>query len=203
MTIKSLRARKPLFARLRDNNSGAYMIEFAMILPPFLMLVMGTFDIGMQMYAKSVLAGAVEQAARLNTLETNATNQTAVDQAVRDQVGRVASYGTLAFSRQSYQDFSDVGTPEDFTDANGDGVRNPGECFQDVNGNGTWNSDRGSNGQGGANDAVLYQVSLTFDRLFPLWKMLGEPQQKTITVATTLRNQPYSTQTDGTTVVCT
>ncbi len=203
MTSKSLLARKSLVARLHDDSSGAYMIEFAMILPPFLMLVMGTFDIGMQMYAKSVLAGAVEQAARLNTLETNATNQSAVDQAVRDQVGRVARYGSLQFSRQSYQDFSDVGTPEDFTDANGDGVRNPGECFQDANGNGTWNADRGSNGQGGANDAVLYRVSLTFNRLFPLWKMLGEPQQKTITVSTTLRNQPYSTQTNGTTVVCT
>lgn len=195
--------KRSLLSRLRDDTSGAYMIEFAMILPPFLMLIMGTFDIGMQMYAKSVLAGAVEQAARLNTLETNSTNQSAVDQAVRDQVGRVARYGSLQFSRQSYQDFSDVGTPEDFTDSNNDGIRNPGECFQDANGNGSWNSDRGTSGQGGANDAVLYQVSLTFDRLFPLWKMLGEPQQKTITVATTLRNQPYGTQSNNSTVVCT
>lgn len=194
--------KRTLLRRLRDDSSGAYMIEFAMILPPFLMLVMGTFDIGMQMYAKSVLAGAVEQAARLNTLETNATSQTHIDDAVRAQVGRVARYGNLAFSRQSYQDFSAVGTPEDFTDTNGDGIRNPGECFQDANGNGSWDADRGSSGQGGANDVVLYRVSLTFNRLFPLWKMLGESQSKTITVATTLRNQPYGTQTNGTTVVC-
>ncbi len=194
---------RPSIRRLRDDQSGAYMIEFAMILPAFLMLVMGTFDIGMQMYAKSVLAGAVEQAARLNTLETNSSSQTAVDQAVRDQVGRVAQYGTLTFSRLNYQDFSAVGKPEDFTDSNGDGIRNSGECFQDANGNGSWNSDRGDTGQGGANDVVLYRVNLTFDRLFPLWKMLGEPQSKTISIATTLRNQPYGTQSNGTTVVCT
>lgn len=187
---------------LRDQR-GAYMIEFAMVMPTFLLLMMGSFDIGMQMYAKAVLSGAVEQAARLNTLETNSSSQSAVDQAVRDQVGRVARYGTLSFSRLNYQDFSGVGKPEDFTDSNGNGVRNAGECYQDVNGNSTWDADRGETGQGGANDVVLYRVNLTFDRLFPLWKMLGEPQQKTLTVSTTLRNQPYTNQNSTSVVRCT
>lgn len=181
---------------LRDDR-GAYMMEFAMIMPAFLMLVMGIFDLGMQMYAKSVLAGAVEQAARLSTLETNNSSQTNIDQAVRDQVGRVARYGTLAFSRQNYRDFSSVGQPEPFTDSNNNGVRNSGECYTDSNGNGTWDSDAGGNGQGGASDVVVYRASLTFNRLFPLWKMLGEPQSKTITVTTVLRNQPFANQTSG------
>ena len=187
---------------LRDER-GAYMIEFAMVMPTFLLLMMGSFDIGMQMYAKAVLSGAVEQAARLNTLETNSSSQTAVDQAVRDQVGRVARYGTLSFSRLNYQDFNGVGKPEDFTDSNGNGVRNAGECYQDVNGNSSWDADRGETGQGGANDVVLYRVNLTFDRLFPLWKMLGEPQQKTLSVSTTLRNQPYTNQNTTSVVRCT
>lgn len=186
---------------LRDER-GAYMMEFALIMPAFLMLVMGIFDIGMQMYAKSVLAGAVEQAARLSTLETNNSSQSAIDQAVRDQVGRAARYGTLAFSRQNYSDFSSVNQPEPFTDKNGDGVRNPGECYTDTNGNGSWSTDAARSGQGGASDVVVYRVSLTFDRLFPLWKMLGEPQSKTITVTTVLRNQPFNTQSTGV-VICT
>ncbi len=185
--------KRPTRSLLRDER-GAYMIEFAMVLPTFLLLVMGIFDIGMQMYAKSVLAGAVEQAARLNTLETNNTNQTAIDQIVRDQVGRVARYGTLSFSRQNYQDFSSVGQPEKFTDSNSNGVRNSGECFTDSNGNGVWDADSGGSGQGGASDVVVYRANLTFDRLFPLWKMLGEPQRKTITISTVLRNQPFSNQ---------
>lgn len=189
--------------RLLRDERGAYMIEFAMVMPTFLLLMMGAFDIGMQMYAKAVLSGAVEQAARLNTLETNANSQLAVDQAVRDQVGRVARYGTLSFSRLNYQDFSGVGKPEEFTDTNGNGIRNAGECFQDANGNGTWDSDRGETGQGGANDVVLYKVSLSFARLFPLWKMLGEPQNKTITISTTLRNQPYTNQIFNQQVRCT
>ena len=50
---------------LLGDERGAYMIEFAMVMPTFLLLMMGAFDIGMQMYAKAVLSGAVEQAARL------------------------------------------------------------------------------------------------------------------------------------------
>lgn len=201
--MKLFRQRRLHRPNLLRDQRGAYMIEFAMVMPTFLLLMMGSFDIGMQMYAKAVLSGAVEQAARLNTLETNSSSQTAVDQAVRDQVGRVARYGTLSFSRLNYQDFSGVGKPEDFTDSNGNGVRNAGECYQDVNGNSTWDADRGETGQGGANDVVLYRVNLTFDRLFPLWKMLGEPQQKTLTVSTTLRNQPYTNQNSTSVVRCT
>ena len=201
--MKLFRQRRLHRPNLLRDQRGAYMIEFAMVMPTFLLLMMGSFDIGMQMYAKAVLSGAVEQAARLNTLETNSSSQSAVDQAVRDQVGRVARYGTLSFSRLNYQDFSGVGKPEDFTDSNGNGVRNAGECYQDVNGNSTWDADRGETGQGGANDVVLYRVNLTFDRLFPLWKMLGEPQQKTLTVSTTLRNQPYTNQNSTSVVRCT
>jgi TadE-like protein len=187
---------------VRRDERGAYMIEFALVMPTFLLLVMGIFDIGMQMYAKAVLAGAVEQAARLNTLETNNSNQSAVDQAVRDQVGRVARYGTLAFSRQNFQDFNSVNQPEPFTDTNSNGVRNSGECFTDSNSNGVWDTASPASGQGGASDVVLYRVDLTFDRLFPLWKMLGEPQRKTITITTVLRNQPFSNQATRP-VICT
>lgn len=195
------RSTHPVRRSLLRDERGAYMIEFALVMPTFLLLVMGIFDIGMQMYAKSVLSGAVEQAARLNTLETNNANQTGIDQTVREQVGRVARYGTLSFSRQNYRDFSAVGQPEKFTDSNSNGVRNPGECFTDSNGNGVWDAD-GGNGQGGASDVVVYRANLTFDRLFPLWKMLGEPQRKTITIATVLRNQPFSNQASER-VICT
>lgn len=196
MTIRILRS-------LRSDERGAYMIEFALLMPTFLLLVMGIFDLGVQMYAKAVLSGVVDQAARNNTLETNSTSQTSVDAQVTEAMARVASYGAVSFSRLNYQDYNNVGTPENFTDSNGNGVRNPGECFQDANNNGTWDADRGETGQGGANDVVLYRASLTYDRIFPMWKMLGQPQRQVIVVSTVLRNQPYSNQTNSTVVVCT
>ena len=198
-----MRALYQSLQRLHRDDRGAYMIELSLIMPVFLMLVMGTFDLGFQMYAKAVLSGAVEAAARANTLETNAGSQTNVDATVTAKMQQVARYGSLTFSRQNYTDFRSVGSPEDFTDSNGNGVRNAGECYQDANNNFQWDSDRGRNGNGGASDVVLYRANFTFDRLFPLWKMLGQPQTKTITIATTLRNQPYASQATGTTVRCT
>ncbi|NKB15964.1 MAG: pilus assembly protein [Sphingomonadales bacterium] len=189
--------------QLRRDETGAYMIELALILPAFLLLMMGIFDIGVQMYAKAVLSGAVEEAARASTLESNNADQAAVDNRVRQAMGTVAPYASIAFQRLSYNNFSDVAEAEAFTDRNNNGVRDPGECFEDANANGTWDSDRGTNGQGGADDVVLYRVTLSYDRLFPLWRMLGEPQRANMRVVTTLRNQPFTNQTDATVAVCT
>ncbi len=191
-----------LIARLRRDERGAYLLELALILPAFLMLTMGIFDIGFQMYAKAVLAGAVEQAARSSTLESNNGSQSNVDQEVRDAVSDVASYASLTFSRINYRTFTNVNQSESFTDSNNNGVRNPGECFEDRNGSNSFDASGGANGQGGADDVVLYRVRMNFDRVFPLWRMLGEPQQEMIEVRTVLRNQPFNVQSSAQ-VICT
>jgi hypothetical protein len=191
-----------LFRRLRRDKRGAYIIELALVFPTFLLLIMGIFDIGFQMYAKSVLAGAVEQAARESTLEANNISQTNVDQRVRDAVGRVAAYASLSFSRTNYRNFSNVNQPENFTDTNNNGVRDPGECFEDRNGSNTWDASGGADGQGGADDVVLYRATMTYNRVFPLWRMLGEPQAADIVISTVLRNQPFNVQSEAQ-VVCT
>lgn len=189
-------------ARILRDEAGAYMLEFAMVMPVFLLMVMGTFDLGVQMYAKAALGGAVEYAARLNTLETNANNASVIDQTVRDRVGVVARYASLNFTRTNFNNYSDVNRPEDFNDTNGNGARDSFECFSDANNNNSYDQNRGANGQGGASDVVLYKVDMTFNRIFPLWKILGQSQSETITVTTVLRNQPYTNQTDSTVVVC-
>ena len=192
-----------LLRRLRRDTRGAYTIELAMITPVFLLVVMGTFDLGVQMYAKEALAGVVAQAARDSTLETNVNNQSALDQRVRDRMNTIARWGTVSFTRTNYTDFSSVGQAENFTDSNGNGVRNVGECYSDINANGQWDADRGESGQGGANDVVIFRATFTYDRMFPLWRMMGQSQNKSIVMSSAVRNQPYSNQTDNTVVRCT
>ena len=85
-----------------------------------------------------------------------------------------------------------------YTDTNGNGKYDKGECFEDVNGNGVWDSDMGEGGQGGADDAVLYTMTVSYNRLFPMAKMLGWSATQTITASTVLRNQPYGTQSTST-----
>lgn len=185
----------PLLKRFAADTRGLTIIEFALISPTLLVLMMGTFDLGFHAYATSVLQGEVQKAARDATLETGSTAGTALNARVQDQVSRIISNGTWSFTRRSYSSFSRAGQAENFTDTNGNGVRDAGECYQDENGNSNWDADVGLNGQGTSDDIVMYTASVTFPRLFPMYGLLGWSQNQTISASTTLRNQPYGTQT--------
>jgi len=174
---------------------GATLPEFAIVLPTFLVLLFGIYDVGQGVYVQSVLQGAVQDAGRDAGLESGADQEAMIDQYVRDQMGPVAiTNPTYTIARSNYQEFNDVGRPEDFTDSNNSGDYDANECFVDENGNDLWDADVGKSGVGGANDVVLYTVTVSFDRVFPLWKFVGGDERSTISAATTLRNQPFGAQ---------
>lgn len=178
---------------MRDKR-GVSVVEFALVIPVFLLLVMGTCDIAYQAYVQAVLTGAVQQAARNGTVQ-NASTAT-VDNAVLAQVRATAPQAAFVSgfpTRKNYTQFGDVG-PEPFVDLNANGSHDTGECFTDINENGSWDTDPGSSGQGGANDVVVYTVSITYPRLFPLQAMLGWSAQATLNATTMLKNQPYAAQ---------
>jgi hypothetical protein len=52
----------------------------------------------------------------------------------------------------------------------------------------------GRTGLGGADDIVYYKVVVTYQRLFPLSKLLGFSPTQTSSANTVLRNQPYAAQ---------
>jgi len=190
-----------LARRLLGNQRGGPTAEFAMVLPAALLLVLGFGDLLYQGYLESVLTGAVQKAGRDSSIQGAATNN--IDQKVIDAVKAAAPKATFVSSRENYDNYSQIG-PEPFTDSNHNGIRDHGECFSDVNGNGQWDADAGTSGQGGANDVTYYKMKATFPRLFPFAWLIGWNQSVTITATTILKNQPYSTQTTTTpTTVCT
>ena len=186
--------------RLRHEVRGAAAVEFALVAPALLLTIMGIFDVGYNIYANTMVQGAIQHAARNSTIEGSAARTTQIDAAVARAVHNVVPRATIAFSRKAYANFSDVSRPEDYTDSDGDGVCNNGEPFEDANRNGNWDSDRGSSGQGGARDAVLYSVTVTYARGFPMASLIGLPDMVTTEAATVLRNQPYKLQDNKPTV---
>lgn len=180
--------------RLGRDRAGAALLEFAFVAPALVLLLLGLFEFGFQVYARSVLQGAVQQSARNATLEGGELNLTALDGAVRDQIHNVIPSATVTFQRTSYANFSDVRQPEEFTDNNGDGECNANEPFEDLNDNGIWDADRGQSGLGGARDAVLYVATANYARIFPLHDMIGLSSEVEIEASTVLRNQPFETQ---------
>ncbi len=185
---------RPFLQRLVQDERGATLLEFAFVAPVLCLLLMGLFDIGFQIYAQTTLQGAMQEAARKSSLEPTVTTTAQLDADVTDAVNDVIPGVTMAFSRKNYSTFDDIRKPEDYTDNNGNGVCDDNEPFEDLNGNMTWDADRGQDGLGGARDAVLYTATASFDRVFPLHGFLNLPEQIAVDAGTVLRNQPYDAQ---------
>lgn len=190
-----------VMARLRADRRGAALIEFALVAPVMMILLMGLGDMLYQQYAQSILNGAVQKAARDSTLE--GANTTTIDTGVSNMVKKIAANATFAMTRKSYDTFTEV-APEPFTDTNGNGIRNAGECYTDMNGNSQWDADPGASGNGGASDITLYTVTVTYPHIFPVMGLLGWPSTQTISAKALLKNQPYAVQTVATpATICT
>ena len=193
--------------RIGADERGTTLVEFGLVAPVMLLMVMGFFDLAHQAYASSILQGAMQEAARDSTLESGSTSakSAAIDAFVEERVREVTgNAATFSSKRLSYYDFGSVGDPENFVDAAPlNGTYDLGECFEDVNGNGTWDSDLGKSGQGGAQDAVLYRMTVTYPRLFPMAGLLGWSEEQVISATTVLRNQPYGAQSKPVYAICT
>lgn len=186
-------AGRPLRALLRDAR-GVSAVEFALIAPALMVVLLGVFDTAYNLYTASVLNGAAQKAARDSTIEGAETRGLAIDDKVAAAVHNVVPGAEVTFERRAYRDYSDVHEPENFTDVDGDGTCDDDEPFEDSNGNGMWDTDRGVDGMGGARDAVLYTVTVSYPRAFPLMHLIGLPETVTSRSQTVLRNQPYGSQ---------
>lgn len=182
------------FGRLLRDRRGTSAIEFGMTAPILFMVVFGTLQIAQSYYVNTVLNGAVNAAARKSSLQSGQTSATALDTLVSKMVKYVMPTANVTFTRKNYAEFTAVGRPEDFTDTNKNGIYDTTECFVDMNSNGTWDADMGKTGLGGANDVVVYTVTVSYKQWFGFAKMFGLPEYQTIPSTTILKNQPFATQ---------
>ncbi|WP_375397899.1 TadE/TadG family type IV pilus assembly protein [uncultured Sphingomonas sp.] len=194
-----------LLRRLRRDRRGATVIEFAIVAPVMLALLMGIFDLLYQVYAQALLNGALQKAGRDSSIQGGAQNTATIDGTVIGMMTAimknptkacpVAATGAFTWcsTRKSYAQFANI-KPEDFTDSNGNGKRDAGECFTDINGNKTWDADPGIASQGGANDVTVYSMTVSYPRLFPVYGLFGWSPNQSISATTVLKNQPYATQ---------
>ena len=179
-----------ILSALRKSERGVTAVEFAMIALPMLTLIMGSIEFGINMFAKANLDGALREAARMSTTGDPAitgANGELIDAFVRDRVAIVG--GTVAIDKQFYDRMDQVGQPEKKLS----GGANPPYCFEDVNGNRTWDLDPGRSGIGGAEDIVNYRVNLTYPALFPLiTRTVTGKSQMRLSSEISLRNEPFA-----------
>ncbi len=186
---------------IRTDERGATLVEFAIVSLPLIVMIMAMFDLGFREYIGIQLAGALDQSARQVTVGTS-TTVASIKANVTTQIRTILPGATVTVVPSSYDAFSAVGKPEPITtDTAPLGVYNQGDCFQDLNGNGVWDSDAGLSGTGGSDDIVYYTATVTYPEIVPMRKLLGWSAIETVTGTTMMKNQPYASQADPA-VVC-
>ncbi len=155
-----------LIRRFRKGNEGTAAIEFALILPVFLLLLFGTIEIAMVMFTLSLAEGGLREAARFGV-----TGQEVDPDARQAKILEIITDHTHGLI--------------DVTDANVQ-VTVYADFTGDDNGPGT-------PGAGSANDVVFYRLNYEWEYLTPIFAVftgLGDSLPMTATIA--VRNEPYS-----------
>lgn len=185
----------PRRVALAGDRRGSAVVDFAILAPVLVLLLIGILEAAMLLLAQILLQTAVGDAAR-NGIVGSGSGTLSRAELIRSSVERVA--GTLLDADRLeletlvYPNFESIGRPEPFTDANGNGVYDPGEPFVDVNGNGSRDVDMGAAGLGGPNAVVLYRVRYPWRPMTPLLRgLLPDGGRIELRASYAVRNEPF------------
>ena len=201
MTIPHTDRHRRNLRKLATDTHGATLVEFAFILGPLCVLLLGGLDLGYQSYVRSVLQGSLNDVARSGSMEDpvlscpSGTVEARIRCSIESKVNAIARNATYEIEMENFFEFSGVGRSEKLvTDHNDNGAYDEGDCWEDLNENGAYDTNAGRQGVGRADDVVFYDVTVTMPRLFPVGGLLGLSDEYSITAQTAIRNQPYSRQ---------
>ncbi len=178
----------------RRDTRGAAMIEFVIVSPVLMLLIIGGLAFGHRLYVKSVLEGEMQKAARDTSLEDAGSDvrRALIQDRVRMQVLRVINSARVEFELTSFHDYRNAqNRVEEYVDSNHDGRCNKGETYVDANNNGAWDLEGGTEGVGGSKDVVLLTATVSYASFLPM--VQGNGILKVVS-STLLRNQPASDQ---------
>lgn len=182
--------------RLASATGGIAAVEFAMIAPVMLLIIMGTIEFGYVSSARSALEAAVIKGARqIAASDCPARRETILRDTVTRAMAHVASADGAAprIESKSYAgQFGDVGEPEPYNDLNSNERWDADEPFTDVNGNGRWDADMGVSGSvGGAGQVVSYTATFNVRSLVPyVARLYSDLDYHPIRATTVVRNEP-------------
>jgi Flp pilus assembly protein TadG len=198
MSTKILNAGRQI---LRDQR-GAYAVEFALASTILILPIMAMNGLAYRQYDIVQLQGALQEAARDGTLESGGAvgADATLDAIVRDNVKRINTAlpdSAFTFTRRNFTNFTAAGKLEPSTGPGGRCAPPSGGTtytYVDTNNGNSWD-DGAIAGQGGAQDVVLYTVTVDIPSTFPVPGIPGLSGTQRLSASTVLRNQPYNNQT--------
>jgi Flp pilus assembly pilin Flp len=191
--------------RFARSNDGAAALEFALVLPPLCLILVGMFEVSMLMFTQASMEGALREAARFGmtgSVADPADRQDQILALIDKNTFNMLDDPTISFL--IYPSFGDVGEPEPYTensvppnetyDAGIDGFT----PSQDVNGNGVWDGDQGEAGLGASEQIVQYTVEYDWEVMTPFMApVFGDDGKVHLKASIVLRNEPWDPSTEA------
>lgn len=183
-----------LFGRSRDGVAG---VEFAFAAPVVIFAAVGVIELGTMMFTNTLIEGGLRDAARFGITgyaPAGTSREDRIREIIQENTIGLINMDTATITQQIYPSFGDVGKPEPYTDDTpANGQYDPGEEFQDINGNAQWDADMATAGVGGPGDVVLYKVEVDWPALTPLFQPIFNGIGKIRMRATVaVRNEPFN-----------
>lgn len=181
------------------DKRGATIVEFALVVPILVGLLLSILEVGYHGYVTAVVQGALSNASRQVTV--GGKTATDVETIIKTEVQAVVPAQYVTVSTRRYYNFSNVGKPEKITsDTDPKGVFNLGDCFEDANNNATYDATLGDTGVGSADDIVYYTVNVAYPNLTPVGALLSWAPTRSVAATTVIRNQPFTSRAEPTTI---
>lgn len=178
---------------LRQDQKGATLVEFALVLTPLLISIMGLLELGYQAYVEALLQGALQTAARDASIASKTPTQ--IQEQVYQALNPLVRRENVTTTVRSYYNYSRIGKPEKLvTDYNGNGRYDAGDCFEDANDNNAYDTAASAGRQSGGNadEIVAYTIEVSYPRILPTARLVGLSDNGTASGTTMLRNQPFA-----------
>jgi Flp pilus assembly protein TadG len=178
------------------NNRGATAIEFALVAPIFIPMLLGCFEFGHQSWVRSTAVGQLDAMARAIT--ANGANSVALENHFRNQMFRVNDSATIILTKKSLKAYSGLTTPEKLVQDVGTTGYHTGEgdCYEDINSNSIRDTTAvNENDIGGADDITVYTLKITYKRIVPIFNFIpGVTDTAEINAQSLVKRQPYEAQ---------
>lgn len=180
---------------LARDESGATLAEFALVAPVLAYMTLGSFEFGTIMLTNSLMEGALREASRYGITGREVDGEdrmTTIRRVIDEHTLGLVDMDDAKIDVLVYDKFGSIGDGEPYIDGNGDGQYTPGESFSDQNGNGSWDSDVGSQGAGEDDDVVLYRIQYDWPIMTPaMAKIIGKDGKFPLKASIAVRNEPW------------
>jgi Flp pilus assembly protein TadG len=182
--------------RLRTCRRGVTGIEFAVVAPAVFLTVAGIIELALIMFVSTLSEGGLREASRFSItgfIPPGMTREERILEILGEHTIGLVDMAQATIAYKVYPSFDDIGKPEPFTDtAPANGTYDAGEAFQDINGNGQWDSDMGAAGLGGPGDIVLYTIEFDWELMTPLVSpLIGTGGKLSMKSSVAVKNEPF------------